>query len=158
MCWSELRASLLAQMVKNLSAMWETQVWSLDELEFSWFGYSLIYPYIHTSFLSFAHSAISLSARQPLFIQCFCNWCHHYQISKRWKVKGKCYSLSPVWLFATQWTVAHQVPLSMRFSRQEYWRGLLFPTPGNLSPGSNLGLLHCKQIFFNIWAAREAPN
>ena len=34
--------------------------------------------------------------------------------------------------FATSWTVAHQAPLSMEFSRQEYWSGLLFPTPGDL--------------------------
>ena len=35
-------------------------------------------------------------------------------------------SLSHVWLFATPWTVAHQAPLSMGFSRQEYGSGLLF--------------------------------
>ena len=35
-----------------------------------------------------------------------------------------------------QWTVAHQAPLSMEFSRQEYWSGLPFPSPGDLSnPG-----------------------
>ena len=33
------------------------------------------------------------------------------------------------------WTVARQDPLSMGFSRQEYWSGLPFPTPGNLNPG-----------------------
>ena len=38
--------------------------------------------------------------------------------------------LSCAWLFATLWTVAHQAPLSTRFSRQEYWIGLPFPTPG----------------------------
>ena len=32
----------------------------------------------------------------------------------------------------TPWTVAHQAPLSMGFSRQEYWRGLPFPSPGDL--------------------------
>ena len=38
--------------------------------------------------------------------------------------------------FVTPWTVALQVPLSMKFSRQEYWSGLPFPSPGNLSdPG-----------------------
>ena len=37
---------------------------------------------------------------------------------------------------ATLWTVACQGPLSMGFSRQEYWSGLLFPSPGNLpDPG-----------------------
>ena len=35
-------------------------------------------------------------------------------------------------LFATLWTVARQVPLSMGFSRQEYWSGLLCPSPGDL--------------------------
>ena len=41
-----------------------------------------------------------------------------------------------VWLCATQWTLAHQAPLSMEFSRQEYWSGLPFPSPGDLlDPG-----------------------
>ena len=45
-------------------------------------------------------------------------------------------SLSRVQLFATLWTVAHQAPLSMGFSRQEYWSGLPFPFPGDLpNPG-----------------------
>ena len=44
--------------------------------------------------------------------------------------------LSRVRLFATPWTVAHQAPLSMGFSRQEYWSGLPFPSPGDLlDPG-----------------------
>ena len=44
--------------------------------------------------------------------------------------------LSCVRLFATPWTVACQVPLSMGFSRQENWSGLPFPSPGDLSdPG-----------------------
>ena len=38
-------------------------------------------------------------------------------------------SLSHVQLFATPWTVTHQAPLSMKFSRQEYWSRLPFPTP-----------------------------
>ena len=45
-------------------------------------------------------------------------------------VKVKVKSLSCVWLFGTPWTVAHQAPLSMGFSRQEYWSGLPFPSPG----------------------------
>ena len=40
--------------------------------------------------------------------------------------------LSPVWVFATPWTVAHQAPLSMGFHRQEYWSGLPFPSPKDL--------------------------
>ena len=50
------------------------------------------------------------------------------------KVKVK--SLSRVRLFANLWTVAHQAPLSLGFSRQEYWSGLPFPSPGDLpNPG-----------------------
>ena len=45
-------------------------------------------------------------------------------------------SLSCVRLFAIPWTVAYQAPLSMEFSRQEYWSGLPFPSPGDLpNPG-----------------------
>ena len=40
-------------------------------------------------------------------------------------------SLSPVWLFATSWTVAYQASPSVGFSRQEYWSGLPFPSPGD---------------------------
>ena len=36
-------------------------------------------------------------------------------------------------LFVISWTIGHQVPLSMEFSRQEYWNGLPFPSPGDLS-------------------------
>ena len=46
-------------------------------------------------------------------------------LSKEVKVK----SLSRVQLFAMPWTVAYQAPLSMGFSRQEYWSGLPFPSP-----------------------------
>ena len=50
------------------------------------------------------------------------------------KVKVK--SLSRVQLFATLWTVAYQASPSMGFSRQEYWSGLPFPSPGDLpDPG-----------------------
>ena len=41
---------------------------------------------------------------------------------------------SRVQLSATLWTVAHQAPLPMGFSRQEYWSGLSFPPPGDLIP------------------------
>ena len=43
------------------------------------------------------------------------------------KVKVK--SLSRVRLLATPWSAAYQAPLSMGFSRQEYWRGLPLPSP-----------------------------
>ena len=41
-------------------------------------------------------------------------------------------SFSRVWLLTTLWTVAHQAPLAMGFSRQEHWSGLPFPPPGDL--------------------------
>ena len=43
-----------------------------------------------------------------------------------------CQSLRHVWLFATAWTVAHQAPLFMGFSRQEYWSVQPFPSPRDL--------------------------
>jgi len=47
----------------------------------------------------------------------------------------------------TPWTVAHQAPLSMGFSRQEYWNGLPFSSAGDLlAQESNPGLQHCWQI------------
>ena len=82
-------------------------------------------------------------------------------------------SLSHVWLFAIPWTVACQASLSVEFSRQQYWSGLLFPTPGNLpSPSQTqvsciscigrLILYHCatwedppkfkSQFLYSVWA------
>ena len=55
-------------------------------------------------------------------------------------VKVKVKSLSRVRLFVTPWTVAYQGPPSMGFSRQEYWSGLPFPSPGDLpDPGIQPG-------------------
>ena len=60
------------------------------------------------------------------------------------KVKVK--SLGRVRLFVTLWTVAYQVPPSMGFSRQEYWSGLSFPSPGDLpNPGTEPGSSHYRQ-------------
>ena len=68
-----------------------------------------------------------------------------------------CCHLSRVPLFTTPWTVAHQAPLSMGFSRREYWNGLPCPPPGDLfHSGSNpnlLQLMHCRQIL-HPWATR----
>ena len=49
--------------------------------------------------------------------------------SNAWKWKVKVKSLSRVWLPATPWTAAYQAPPSMGFSRQEYWSGVLLPSP-----------------------------
>ena len=61
--------------------------------------------------------------------------------------------LSWVQFFATPWTVAGWAPLSMEFSRQEYWTGLPFPLPGIFrTQGSNTGLLHLLH-----WQADSLP-
>ena len=49
-----------------------------------------------------------------------------------WKERKKGKSLTRVRLFVTPWTVAHQAPPSMGFSKWEYWSGLPFPSPGDL--------------------------
>ena len=61
--------------------------------------------------------------------------------STMYVLHAKLLQLCPT-LFSTPWTVARQPPLSMRFSRQEYWHGLSCPPPGIfLTQGSNLRLL-----------------
>ena len=53
-----------------------------------------------------------------------------------WVLLTMCCVLSCVWLFATPWTVVRHAPLSMTFSRQEFWIGLPFPTPEDIpEPG-----------------------
>ena len=60
-------------------------------------------------------------------------------------------SLSRVQLFVTPWTLAQQAPLSMEFSRQEYWSGLPFLLQGIfLTQGLSLGLLHRRQILYHL--------
>ena len=57
-----------------------------------------------------------------------------------WVVKVKVKSLSRVQLFATPWTVAYDAPLSLGFSRQEYWSGSPCPSPEDLpNPGIEPG-------------------
>ena len=67
---------------------------------------------------------------------------------------------SRVWLSVTLWTTAHQAPLSMRLSRQEYWSGLPRPSPGDLpDPGIKPAPLMSPTLsgrFLNHCATREA--
>ena len=68
--------------------------------------------------------------------------------------------LSRVWLFVTPWTVAHQAPLSLRFSRQEYWSDLPCPpTEDLLDPGikpkSSVSPVYCRWIL-SCLSHREA--
>ena len=78
--------------------------------------------------------------------------------------------ISHIWLFATLWTVAHQPPLPTEFSRQEYWSGLPFPTPGDLpnpriKPKSPalvdflpLGKPHCISLLFLTMSFYISPS
>ena len=67
-------------------------------------------------------SEVALSHPDPVCV-CVCA-CAHARV------------LSHVQLFVTPWTIAHQAPLSVEFSRQECWSGLLFPSLGDLpDPG-----------------------
>ena len=75
-------------------------------------------------------------------------------IIQGWVWVLSCFSL--VYPFATPWTVAHQAPLSIGFSRQEYWNGLPCPPPGDLP---NLGIEPVSPTgrFCTTIAAWEAP-
>ena len=65
---------------------------------------------------------------------------------------------SHVQLFATPWTIAHQSPLSVEFSRQEYWSGLPFPSPRQSSQFRDWTQVSCiAGRFFTIFT-REASN
>ena len=71
-------------------------------------------------------------------------WMHFisltFLISLAKTLVSKVKSLSRVRLFVTPWTTARQAPQSMAFSRQEYWSGLPFPSPGDLpDPGIEPG-------------------
>ena len=65
--------------------------------------------------------------------------CVGQMLGSSMKILGRrpmCLLRSCVWLFVTSWTITHQAPLSMEFSRQEYWSRLPSPPPGDVSePG-----------------------
>ena len=68
------------------------------------------------------------------------NWTkNNIHLCELWRLSEKCTSyvlnircVCCIWLFASPWTVACQSPLSMEFSRQEFWNGLPFPSLGDL--------------------------
>ena len=63
--------------------------------------------------------------------------------------------LSCVQLFATPWTVVPQASLSMGFPRQEYWSGLPFPPPGDLS---NSGIKPASPVLAGGFVTTEPPG
>ena len=74
--------------------------------------------------------------------------------ARKWK-----WSRSLVSDSATLWTIVHQAPQSMGFSRQEYWSGLPFPSPGDLpNPGIEPRSPAYAGRCFNLWATRETQG
>ena len=96
-----------------------------------------IHPHFFSSFLPSFLPPSPFLPSFPLFVHVFSRFSH-------------------VWLFATQWIVACQAPLSVGFPRQEYWSEIQRPPTGNLPiQGSNLPLLCCRWIAYH-WATRKA--
>ena len=78
-------------------------------------------------------------------------------IRERKKERKKVKLLSRVRLFATPWTVAYQAPLSMWFSRKEYWSGLPFPSPGDIpDPGIEPRSPPCRQMLYPLSLQEDA--
>ena len=71
--------------------------------------------------------------------------------------KWKCKLLICVQVLASPWTVAHQILLSMKFSRQDYWSGKPLPPPGESSrPRDWTRISFIAGRFFTVWVTREA--
>ena len=133
----------MAQTVKNLPAVWENQVKFLDQedpLEKKMATHSSILAWEipwteepgglqstgHKELNSTEQLSLWLVAHNPVHVGVF--------------MISSVQSFSCVRLFTTSSTVAPQAPLSMGFSKQEYWNGLPFPSPGDLpDPGIEPG-------------------
>ena len=122
--WFPLWISLVAQLVKNLPATWETWVQSLGWKDPP--GEGKDYP--------LQYSGISLMLSSLI-----------HEVGMRVCMLSH---FSHVWVFMTQWAVARQAPLSLGVSRQEYWRELPCLPPGHLpDPGMETTSLmspHCR--------------
>ena len=93
-------------------------------------GKGIGYP-LQYSWASLVAQLVKNPAMQKTWVRCL-GWEDPLEKGKASEVK----LLSRVWLFATPWTVAHQAPPSMGFSRQKYLSGVTFPSPGDLpDPG-----------------------
>ena len=106
-----------------------------------------IYFSIELLSIGFDIYVISWFSAKYLIIYCFCfcplfflntyidvpPWFYNYHVEFEINnvfIHLIVFVLSHIWLYVTPSTVGHQAPLSIGFSRQEYWRGLLFPPPG----------------------------
>ena len=64
------------------------------------------------------------------------------------QINNCCFLVAELCLFVIPWTIARQAPLSMGFSRQEYWSGLPFPSLGDLL---NPWIEPASIVYFNMW-------
>jgi len=87
-----------------------------------WFSYTCVYVYIY----------LYIYTHILFYILSHCGLLQDTEYGSLCHTVGACVlsCFSPVWLFATPWTIACHGPLSMGFSRQEYWSGLSCPPPG----------------------------
>ena len=90
-------------------------------------GSSLIFIY---HILDFYFLCNFFSGETKPLLWPFPAWCKEHTVVGK---EEKMLVAHSIWLFATPWTVAHQALLFMEFSRQEYWSGWPFPSPGNLA-------------------------
>ena len=98
--------------------------------KYLWESNSKKFKSLYCFYILNKHKAHSIFIKYIYFLV----WKPKIYISLIMEVKVKL--LSGVRLFVTPWTVAYQAPPSMGFSRQEYWSGLPFPSPGDLpDPG-----------------------
>jgi len=135
-----------------------------DHYELNWYGmifrkycymflkYKSLYIFTNAIFLLFL-SLLSRGEKIKNWKLAFYNPHNRDWNRQKW---SEMKSLSHVQLFATPWTVAHQAPVSMVFSRQEYWNGLPFPFPRDLP---DLGIEpRSPTLQAALWATREAQN
>ena len=101
----------------EIEKSWEINVWTLSR---SWFN---VAPFSQVTWVKprLTKVLLCLTCGFPSSPVLACSWRVHVLSH-----------FSRVQLFETLWTVAHQAPLSMGFSRQEYWSGLPHPPPGDL--------------------------
>ena len=119
--------------------------------------YCILYLYMPQilHFMSiYLHYLNLTSLKSDIIIKIIINFAHLW--SNEYCVR---FGLSCIRFSTAQWTVAHQAPLSMEFSKQEYWsRILLFPTPEDLPnpeiKPTSLHLLHWKEDFFFTSSAK----
>ena len=116
----------MTKLYLNIKSITSFNFWNSSLLTISQICYMFI-PWAYISYIS----SWTLSICRAEFLSLHFCMCTNPSLVKL---------LSRVWLFATLWTVAHQAPPSIECSRQEYWSGLPFPSPGDLpNPGIEPG-------------------